>query len=172
MVLASSALGCAPSGDDPNSRLTVYEPPSGEYRLRYLEPPWELVDAEGTDVFLRISSNSMIFGGFDGGPGKYELHASVVTGTIDSSIAAEMRAAVARGETIMGAPRDIEDGGVVVGRELFSAGMVDIFYLNHRYVFFALSGGRVLRLAFDATPSLDTPEVDAMIAAVEVLGAP
>ncbi|HEY8432028.1 MAG TPA: hypothetical protein VIL20_26810 [Sandaracinaceae bacterium] len=167
IALVSCILGCAPSGEDPRSRLSVYEPETGEYRLHYLEPPWELVEAEGTRVFLRIRSNAMVFAGLDGGPAKYELLATVEPGTPESRASAEASAAVARGETVTGGPREIEAAGAV-GRELLTQARVAVLDRNRRYVFLPLAGARVLRLAFDATPRLDTPEVDAMIDAVEL----
>ncbi len=167
-LLISSLLGCAPSGEDPLSRLSVYEPPGGEYRLRYLEPPWELVDGDGTSAHVRIASSSMIFGGIDGGAGKFDLFATVESGTVEANVAAEVRAASARGEELVEGPREVEAEGGVVGREILTRGMADVIQRHGRYAFFAIPDGRVLRLAFDATPPVDTPEVDAMIAALGV----
>ena len=166
--LAACAAGCAPSGDDPLSTLSVYEPESGEYRLRYLEPPWQLVRADGTSALVRIPSNSMIFAD-DAGFTKYELAVTVEPGTIASRIAAERGAAQARGEVIVEGPREVTgDAGRALGQELLTRGSVGPITRNARYVVFQLDPARVVRLAFEATPSLDTPEVDAMLGAFGV----
>lgn len=168
IVLAACLLGCAPSGEDPLSRLSVYEPPGREYRLRYLEPPWELVRGDGTTAHLRIASSTMIFGGIDGGAGKYDLLATVEGGSVEASVTAELAAASRRGEEVVEPPRDVGAQGGAVGREIVTRGTIDELDRNRRYAFFAVPGGRVLRLFFDATPAVDTPEVDAMIAALGV----
>lgn len=166
--LAACAAGCAPSGDDPLSTLSVYEPESGEYRLRYLAPPWELVRGDGTSALVRIPSNSMIFAD-DAGFTKYELAVTVEPGTVASRITAERGAAQARGEVIVEGPREVTgDAGRALGQELLTRGSVGPFTRNARYVFFQLDPARVVRLAFEATPSLDTPEVDAMLGAFGV----
>jgi hypothetical protein len=166
--LGACAPGCAPSGDDPLSTLSVYAPESGEYRLRYLEPPWQLVRSDGTSALVRIPSNSMIFAD-DAGLTKYELAVSVEPGTIASHLAAERSAAQLRGEEIVEGPREVTgDAGRAVGQELLTRGSVGPITRNGRYVFFQVDAARVVRLAFEATPPVDTPEVDAMIDAFGV----
>jgi hypothetical protein len=148
--------------------LSVYEPESGEYRLRYLDPPWQLVRSDGTSALVRIPSNSMIFAD-DAGLTKYELAVTVEPGTIASRITAERGAAQARGELVVEGPREVlGDGGRAVGQELLTHGNVGPIARNARYVFFQVDAARVVRLAFEATPALDTPEVAAMIDAFGV----
>ena len=176
-ALACAALvllsACAPSGDDPLNRLTTHEPETGEYRLRYLEPPWELVSASGTTTFLRIQSNAMSVAGVEGGPGKYELTVSVEPGVPLRRAADELRAARGRGEEILGdGVRNVTTDEGVVGAELLTRESM-VYALGHRRtVFFPLDGSRVVRLGFEATPALDTAEVDAMIAAFGIGSAP
>ncbi len=162
------ALGCAPSADDPFSRLSVYEPPTGEYRVRYLEPPWELLRSDGTTVALHIRSNAMIFGGVETGAAKFELTVTVESGTVESRIAAEQTALAGRGETLLEGPRAIRTSEGTDGQELLSriesARTGERYF---RYVYFPVDV-RVVRLAFEATPSLDTAEVDAMITATGI----
>lgn len=167
MLTALAVVGCAPSAEDPLSRLSVASPETGEYRLRYLEPPWELVSQEGTTTVLRIASSRMIYGGAETGPGKYELTATVERGAPATRVEAEQRAAVGRGETVVAGPRTLQTREGVVGVELLTTvpGM-DLTY--RRVVFLPIDGASVLQLDFVATPELDTPEVDAMIATVGV----
>lgn len=168
VALAAGAGGCAPSGDDPLSTLSVYEPDGGEYRLRYLSPPWQLVRAEGTTAFVRVLSNSMIYAD-DAGLTKYELAVTVEPGTVAARIAAERDAAQARGEVIFEGPRAVlGDAGRAEGQELLTRRSAGPLIRNARYVFFPVDAARVVRLGFEATPSLDTAEVDAMIDAFGV----
>ncbi len=158
------AAGCAPSGEDPRSTLSVYEPPGGEYRLRYLDPPWELVRAEGTSALVRVRSNAMIYAGPEAGPPKYDLAVTVEAGSVGARIAAEQTAARLRGETVVDGPRRVAaDGGRVEGQEILTLGSFGPLARYGRYAFFPVDDGRVVRLAFEATPMLETPEVDAMI---------
>ena len=166
-LVAVTLAGCAPSAEDPLTRLSVVAPETGEYRLRYLDPPWELLSLEGTTARLRIPSNRMILGGVEGGPGKYELTATVERGAPATRVEAEQRAAAGRGETVLAGPRTLQTREGVVGVELLTS-VPGLDALNRRIVFFPVDGASVLRLSFEATPSLDTPEVDAMIATVGV----
>lgn len=156
---------CAPSADDPLSRLDVAGPETGEYRVRFLNPPWELVSVEGTTTFVRIQSNAMMRG-LEGGLGKYELTATLEPGTPDARIAAEAASAPSRGETVIAGPRSVENDDGVLGQELI-AYETEPFERYYRYVYFPLAG-QVVRLAFEATPSLDNRETDAMIGHVGI----
>jgi hypothetical protein len=160
-------IGCAPSGEDPLSRLDTYSPLSGEYVVRYLSPPWELARSDGTTAHLRIRSNLMNTAGVEAGPGKYELLVTVEPGTVTDRIAAEQGAAMARGERTLEAPHSITTARDLDGQE-FSTTVDPPMERQHRYVFFPLDASRVVRLGFDATPNLDTAEVDSMIDAFEI----
>ena len=173
-VLASLLLlaGCAPSADDPRSRLDTWEAESGEFRIRYLRPPWEISEAEGDSLFLRIQSNANLAGGVDGGPGKFELRATVDSGDIETLVGAEERRLRRLPAEIRDGPRDVSTLEGVEGREVIAFENGDPYERFHRVAFFPLSGRRVLRLAFEATPNLETPEVDAMIAQVGIGATP
>ena len=170
-LLTLALTACAPSGDDPASRLTFHAPETGEYRLGYLEPPWELVSASGTSALLRIPSNLMLATGLDAGEGKYDLSVTVEPGAAEARIEQELRMAAARGEEVSAGPRVVSLAGGVVGREILTQ-RSDPIPRSFRIVVAPVSGGRVLRLAFGATPSLDTAEIDAMIAQVEIGSTP
>lgn len=75
--------------------------------------------------------------------------------------------AAARGEEVSAGPRVVSLADGVVGREILTQ-RSDPIPRSFRIVVAPVSGGRVLRLAFGATPSLDTAEIDAMIAQVEI----
>lgn len=172
-VVAAAAVsivlfGCAPSGDDPASRLTTWEASDGDYRIRYLDPPWELVD-EGVDFsFFRIQSNANLVGRLDGGPGKYELRVTTQRGDVPALMEAEVRAAISSGATIREGPRTASTLDGARGQELLTFELTLPIERHRRIVLFSLGSGRVLRLGFEATPDLDTPQVDAMIDQVGV----
>lgn len=169
LLLVLAVAGCAPSADDPLSRLTTYAPPSGEYRLRYLEPPWELVSQRGTTVELRIPSNAMALAGIEAGPAKFELVASAEPGRPELRATDELRQARARGEEILGgAVREIETREGVRGSDLSTRHETAWGTRHRRIVYLPVDRDRVLRLAFEATPALDSREVDAMIAIVGI----
>jgi hypothetical protein len=166
-ALSLLVTACAPSGDDPFSRLDVVAPATNEYRVYYLRPPWELVSSEGTTSFLRIRSNRMVYGGIESGPGKYDLLVTVEPGTPASRVADEMRLAASRGETITAGPRSVTTNELVMGQELLtSVTLPEPQYF--RYVYLPLDASRVVRLAFEATPNLESAEADAMIRMVGI----
>jgi len=167
LSLAPWLASCAPSGEDPASRLTWYGPETGEYRVGYLEPPWGLVDASGTSAFLRIESTLMATAGLDAGEGKFELNVTVEPGAPTERIERELASARARGEAILFGPRAVTLADGASGLELLTR-RSDPIERYFRVVVAAVDGGRVVRLAFAATPPLDTAEVDAMIAQVEI----
>ena len=171
LAVALVVTACAPSGEDPLTRLSTHAPPSGEYRVRYLEPPWELVSTSGTTAFLRIQSNAMAIAGIEGGAGKYELTVTVERGDPVTRANDELRAARGRGEEILGdGVRTVETDEGVVGAEVLSRGIdpLTMSPRHRRIAFLPVDAARVVRLDFDATPELDTAEVDAMIAAIGI----
>jgi hypothetical protein len=165
--LALAMAGCGPSGDDPLSRLDVVSPPGNEYRLRFLSPPWYLVRGDGTTTALRIDSNRNVFGGIEGGAGKYELVATVEPGTPASRAAEEASQAVLRGEIVQSGPREVTNDDGDAGQEVLTSTVLPE-ERHYRYVYFPLDPARVVRLAFSATPNLESAEADAMIAAIEI----
>ena len=170
LLLALCALGCAPGGDDLRNRWEAYMPESGAYRVHFAQPPWELVESSGDSVFLRVKSNAMQVTGLEG-PGKYELRVALVAGDATMSADAARRDFAARGYVID------EPGRVVIsdtgeqGVEVLATAESPVLR-RYRSVRFAHSAGRVLQLDFEATPRLDTAEVDAMVDLVEIEPAP
>jgi len=164
LALVPLVLSCAPSGENPTNRLMTWEAPSGDYRIRYLEPPWGLVEEDASGAYFRISSNLMIFGDVDGGPGKYDLRTSVIAGAVPMLMDSEVRRATSTsGRVIQDGPRSITTDEGVVGSELLLFDEPDPIERYRRVVLLPLSTGNVLRLDFAATPDLDTDEVSAMI---------
>ena len=172
LALAAWTLvgGCAPSGEDPRTRTAVWEPESASFRVRYLDPPWELVEASGEAAFLRVRSNAMVTGGLDGGPGKFELRVSRQPGEPAALAAVEERRLRAAGATIVDGPRGVTTLEDVDGVEVLAARLSPT-ERSYRVVFLpllAVGSPACVRLAFEATPDLDHPEVDAMIELVEI----
>jgi len=170
VLLLEAACGgaaCAPSADDPASRLDLWSSPSGEFRVHYLQPPWELAE-DGPAPLFRIRSNAENAGAVDGGPGKYELRVSAVSGAVPALMDAEVRAAAGGGRTIREGPRAVSTSEGVRGLELITFEPTIPIERYRRTALLPLPSGLTLRLAFEATPDLDTPEVDAMIAETEI----
>ena len=163
-VLASS---CEPTGHDAINRLTTWE--AGDYRVRYLDPPWSLVEETREGAFFQIESNLMNFAGLDGGTGKYDLRTSRVRGPMANAMAAETRAAsTTEGRSIVAGPRPITTLEGVAGQELLTFDVPDPFERYRRVVLLPLPSGQLLRLEFEATPDLDTAEGGAMIQRVGI----
>ena len=98
---------------------------------------------------------------------------TTVGGALPALMDAEVRAARAAGRTILeGYPPEIGTLEGVRGPQLLTFEPTLPIERYRRIVLFPLVSGRVLRLAFEATPDLDTPEVDAMIAQVGIGAAP
>lgn len=164
LALAWLLASCAPSGDDPTSRLTTWEAPSGDYRIRYLAPPWRILEEDPDGARFQIESTIMAAGRIDGGIGKYELTTSRVPRSITEEMDREVRASMrTAGRTINDGPRSITTHDGVEGLELLTYDEPDPYERYRRVVLFPLSGRQTLRLDFDATPDLDTREVTEMI---------
>lgn len=168
LALALLLAGCAPSGDDPLSRWSEWRPASGEYAIRYLEPPWEIADEGPSTLLLRIRSNAMVHGMLEAGPGKYELAATVEPGVPDARIAAERAAAARAGAEVLVEPREIVTAEGVSGREIVTYDPEAVWDRYRRIVLLPLDATRLIRLEIAATPELDTAEITAMIRLVAV----
>ncbi|MGF1465029.1 MAG: hypothetical protein ACFCGT_02745 [Sandaracinaceae bacterium] len=171
LALVLVAAGCGPLGNEPRNRLTPFEPPTGEYRVHYLEPPWRLQEAAGNGGLLRVPNNAERFGGGDGGQGNLDLELSVEAGVPVVRAAAERTAALGRGEQIEVEPRPIVTRDLVEGVELLTRQPTPSLRFL-RYAFLPTSPSRVLRMAYEGNARVDTREIDEMIRNVEVGLAP
>ena len=164
LAFASLAIACAPSGDDPTSRLTTWEAPTGDYRIRYLAPPWRIIEERTEGARFQIESTLMRTRRIDGGTGKYELTTSRVARSVAEEMDREVRASMrTAGRTIEDGPRSITTNEEVEGLELLTFDQPDPYERYRRVVILPISGRLSLRLDFDATPDLDTREVTEMI---------
>lgn len=164
LTIALVVTACAPSGDNPLSRLTTWEAPSGDYRIRYQSPPWQILSESTDGAFFNVQSTLQMTGRVDGGAGKYELRTSRVGRSVAEEMDREVRdARRTGGREIVDGPREIVTDEGVVGSELITFDEPDPFERYRRVVAFPLEGGRTLRLDFESTPDIDTPEVEAMI---------
>jgi hypothetical protein len=166
-VLVAWLVLTACGNPEPYDFYATYDAPDGELRLRYLSPPWELALADGPNVRLEIDNN--VPGEGDAGsplPPKYVLEVSLGAGATLAAAQDAERRARRRGEEITIGVREVETNAGDGGHELFTTDLGDRtrFY---RTVFIARRGGHV-RLAFASSPPLDEPEIDAMVAALEV----
>ena len=160
--------GCGEDGDARYAGWTVYDAPGGEYRVRFLDPPWFIVSAEGAVLELEIESNAEHFRPGSSAPPKYEFRATIGAGSAESSIAAEQAAAIGRGEGILAGPRAVTTEAGDRGRELLTEQLSGDRTRYLRYVYLDRSRGGVVSLWFEGNPDLDEAEIDVMIASVEV----
>ena len=146
----------------------VYDAPGGDYRLRYLEPPWELVDSEVTRARFIVQNNASALGGRDSSlSAKYELTVDVEAGAPRARAMADERGASGRRETVVVGTRAVRTESGDEGFEVITrAETGELLY--RRFIYLSHPRG-VVRLLFEAVPNLDGPEVKAMVAAVDVL---
>ncbi|MCB9595913.1 MAG: hypothetical protein H6719_24550 [Sandaracinaceae bacterium] len=169
LFIASLVVSCAPSGDDPLSRLDTWEAPTGDYRIRYLAPPWAIIEEDLDGARFQIESTLMASGRIDGGVGKYELQTSRVPRSVEAEMDREVRASRGvAGRSIEEGPRAITTHEGIEGLELITFDVPDPFERYRRVVLFPLGASQTLRLDFDATPDLDSDEVTEMIRLVGI----
>jgi len=170
---------CGPAADGTHAGLSSYEPPGGQYRLHYRKPPWKLVEPadeempEGDTAVLVIRSNAEKYGddgGATGAPHKYELTIDTRGGSARNLAQRAARMARRRsGERVLVEPRPIEaDDGTTRGWETLTVRDAPLPSLRHRFSYLTRAGGGVVRVRITAVPDLDEPEIDEMIALVEV----
>jgi hypothetical protein len=159
---------CSPLGGGAYSELETYDAPGGEYRVRYLSPPWLLTDNEGSTAEWIVESNgaALVAPSTIVTP-KYELLVTVHSGRAASLIESDFATAQADGETVLVAIRsvttDFNDSGVEFITELPAD---ESRY--RRYVYLDRETSGSVRMLFEAYPLLDEAEVDRMIGAVEL----
>ncbi len=165
MLLLLVTLGCGARADGNFAGLTAFEASDGSYRVHYLAPPWEVDEARTrrTEVHLFIESNSERFGAGSTAPPKYELDVDVFSGE-PRSRAARVASRAPREDEVVG-PREVFTDEGVAGWETLVWDVSERRF--ERHVFFEL-GRRTLRMVFHANPDLDDPEIDDMIANVEM----
>jgi hypothetical protein len=141
-----------------------------DWRVRFLDPPWELVDAEGPPILFRIASNAARVGGFDAAVlPRYELRISVEPGTPEERARRDGRRAAARDEDVLVEPREVLTRSGDRGQEVITRSRSAVDRRYFRFVYLSHPEG-VLRLYFEGVPDLDEPEVDVMIEGAEILG--
>lgn len=166
LLLSLLATGCGEPADERYAGLDVYDAPGGQYRVRYLSPPWRIEEAMGSTVTLEVESNAERFGvGMASAPPKYELVVSVIAGRSRGQMERAMSSAVDGGESIVVDAREVETNSGHTGWEFISVG--EDFERNFRRVFLDRVDGGVVRLRFEANPALEERQVDEMIRAVE-----
>ncbi len=158
--------GCSPSGPFEHEAFRSEE---GGYVVWYRSPPWQLWRHSGASVWLAIPRAGASLEEADRGiDPKYVLQVRPERAAPEAAARREAGAARARGEDLVAPPAPYESpAGGPSGWQLLTRSPTEPAR-NHRYVFLARARrGGSLSLRFDAFPSLQEPEVDAMIALVE-----
>ncbi len=157
--------GCVPSGPFEHEALRNEE---GGYVVWYRSPPWELWRQSGPTAWLAIAREGASLDDADRGVDpKYVLEVRPVSRPPEASARREVGAARARGEEVVVPPEPYEPEEGPGGWQLLTRSSTEP-QRNHRFVFLTRERrGGSLALRFSAFPSLQQPEVDAMIALVE-----
>ena len=167
-ALAVACLALAACGNPgPYPSWKTYTAPGGEYRFRYLDPPWDLAESEGTRVRLRIPNNTETFAGLDSSVApKYALSVDVV-GQPPMRAAEGARAeARGRGEEVVEPVSAFTTRSGAEGFELVTRQTTGEM-LFRRYSFVGRPGGGSVSLFFEAVPSLAEREVTEMVRSVD-----
>lgn len=165
VVLSVFLWACGNPG--PYAEWKTLEAPGGEYRLRYLEPPWEVIESEGTRVRLRVKNNAESFGDMDSTiASKYALVVDVVPRGPLRSAESARDAARRRGEEIVEPVRGLTTRSGAEGFEVITR-QTSGERLFHRYSFVGRPGGGSVSLSYEAVPSLDEREVHEMVRSVD-----
>lgn len=166
VVLCLFGVGCGQP--ERYAEWKTFVAPGGEYRLRYLDPPWEVTASDGPTGRLVVENNASRFADLDSSLApKFELTITLVSGGSARLAAAAAASAPARGEEVLVAPTPFttrsEDSGVeLVTRELGG----ELRY--RRLLWIDRPGGATVQLQVVSIPEIRDPEVDAMLASVDV----
>ena len=165
LLLAAPALaGCGDAGDARYAGLSVHDAPAGEYRARYLDPPWYVLREEGTTLVLKIDPTALP--GDAGVPAKYLLTVTVESGSARARADADAASAPSRSEMLVTGVSPIETDSGDDGFDVLTTRLGD--GRRFRYVSLALDASRVVRLVFEANPPLDEPGIDSMVRSFDV----
>lgn len=166
-LLLLSVVGSACGNPGPYAEWKTFVAPGGEYRIRYLDPPWDLAEADDTRLHLRIPNNTESFAGIDSTVApKYDLVCDVV-GRAPLRNAQQARdAARRRGEEVVEPVRELVTRSGAEGFELITR-QTSGERLYRRYAFVGRPGGGSVSLLFEAVPALDEGEVTEMIRSVD-----
>lgn len=149
--------------------FAAYEAPGGEYRIWYLDPPWSRISALDDELRLEIEANGTRFGGVPVGlvPPKYALEVSASAGSASSRARVDESASVAMGHEVLVSATEFTTHAGATGWEVVTIHLTTDGSRFERFVYVDRSAG-VVRLHFDSSADLRDPEVDAMIADLEV----
>ncbi|MBK8170836.1 MAG: hypothetical protein IPK60_10910 [Sandaracinaceae bacterium] len=172
LSLAFIFSGCGSCATSPNAGLTEYRSPGGEYVLRYLSPPWQVDSEDASGIVLEIPAPHVAEASLDAAllPAKYNLSITFTSGTARDQVELDAEIAAIDMETILVAPRAVLTDSGDAGWEMLSE-RTNLNPRTFRRVSFDGPGGVVIHMVFEASASLDTVEVDRMIAAFDVLEA-
>jgi hypothetical protein len=167
IALAITAGACG--NPDRTELLAVYEAPGGEYRLWYQDPPWTLVLVVDDQIRLEIEANGTRFGGVPVGavPPKYVLEVATARGSAESQARLQEGAALAAGHDVLVPNREFTTFEGATGWEVITNHTATDGSRFERFVYVERSAG-VVHLHFDSSADLRDPQVDVMIADLEV----
>jgi hypothetical protein len=164
---ALAVLTCACGQPGPYAEWKTFRHPDVGYTIRYLDPPWEVAEGEGTEIVLRVPNNAAAFGDIDSSMSpKYVLRITTPSGAPASLAATEQTAAVRRGETIVEPASPFVTRSGDAGMQLVTQ-QTDGEHLSRRWVW--VSGdSRTVQLRVDSVPLATEREVTVMLESLDV----
>jgi hypothetical protein len=150
--------------------LTPHESPGGEYRVFFLEPPWQVMENDGAFLRLEIEANATRFGDLDAGtvPPKYLCEVDVTGGSAARRIRDAERDARSAGDEIVRAATDVATRSGASGQDLVISRTTSDGTRFARVVYLDREDGGVVSVYFEANHDLRNAELDAMIGDVVV----
>lgn len=161
-MLSLMVAGCGPGGGEAATGWTAYDEPGGEYRVYYLEPPWEWVSHEEGVTRLRVAPNGVTR---DGGPtalDKYDLQIRAVSRGPEAAAARTLSAATRQELTVLRGPEDFETYEGQVAWDIVYELQSDPLRYS-RQVWVSRPGGGSWLLDLASTPDPRDPEVDHLL---------
>jgi len=162
-------VGCGDvsgQGDFPGA--VVYTAADESFRVRYLDPPWRVTDAEPPTILRMVAElRGGVLGGVASDAPTHLLDVFLAPeSTVQAACESAEVAAVALGASIQVEQRQVDNFFGDTGHEFLSS---DPIGFRHRDAFFSLPDGRVLRLAFATPLDPDDPGIDLILDGFEPL---
>jgi hypothetical protein len=165
LLLFIALAGCGQCGTERFAGLAQWDDDAGEVRVRYLTPPWNLRGDQPEHLRIEVDT---ITGPDSGVPPKFLFDVTLEAGSATTALASDRAIAAARGESLVAdgiALTTISgDHGTAWVGEI--PGLYGRFY---EHAAFDAPGARVVHVQIESNSDPRTPELDHMLADIDVL---
>ncbi len=159
-------MACGADGTEAYAGWNTFESIPTAFRFRYLEPPWELqeIGTRSARAVVHASLTTTV----DGGPPEiYILEADVRTGMPEAMARADVTAAPGLSQRVVVPMGPFATRSGVRGFDVVTESTSGPL-LHYRYVSLEHPLG-VLRVEFESTVTVNSPEMNALLASFEVV---